>query len=85
MVFFALTHAGYDEFARLLGMNQNLTLWVNTDVLSDVEFSAPSCDGPISDEFHSKQLRSIIRTNAYGWNAERANPSQNCLGSGVVS
>jgi hypothetical protein len=39
MVFFALTRTGYEEFARLPRIDQNLTLWVNTGILSDVELT----------------------------------------------
>ena len=39
MVFFALTRTGYEEFVRLLGVNQNFALWVNKDVLNDVELA----------------------------------------------
>ena len=35
MVFFALTRSGYEDFARHIGTQSSIALWVNKDVLSE--------------------------------------------------
>jgi hypothetical protein len=35
MVFFALIRSGYEDFARHIGTQSSIALWVNKDVLSE--------------------------------------------------
>jgi hypothetical protein len=50
MVFFALTRSGYEDFERHLGTDASVTLWVNKDVLSDIELKEVRTAGlPVTD------------------------------------